>query len=644
MDMAIVQPYGSWQSPLSAETVVSQAITLTVPHIEGDAVYWMEGRPAEKGRIAVVRRKNGKNADVFSHEFSARTRANEYGGSCYTIHNNVVYFCNEKDQRIYQATIASAPMPITPDANMRYADLVYDDRRSILYCIREDYSPQKEPITTIVKIDPQEESAGEVVASGHDFYSNARLSPGSTRLAYLCWDHPNLPWDGCKLMLHEIKRDGSLQEGICVAGGPDESIFQPSFGPDGTLYFVSDRSGYWNLYRYSNGKVEALYPMEAEFGAPMWVYGLSMYAFVPNNGSYDIVCAYTVRGIDYLGHLSLKNFTMKQLDVPYTSIKYVQADDKGVYFIGSSPTEPATLVRMDLAHNKCEVLQRSRTLNLEEGMISLPQEIEFTTEDGKKAYGFFYPPMNPHFIGPESERPPLIVRCHGGPSGCSTTAINMETQYWTTRGIAVFDVNYGGSTGFGRDYRERLRENWGVVDVNDACGGALHLAQMGLVDRDRLAIKGGSAGGYTSLAAISFRDVFHAAVSYFGLCDLEKMTEESAKFESRYHETLVGPYPAWKKKYIERSPIHFVKNIHCPVLLLHGTEDKVVLPAQSETIFKALKKKGIPTYYLLFEKEGHGFRQAPNMKKALEAEVLFYAKIFGFDLAEPPKRDVLEEK
>ncbi len=620
MVMPNILSYGSWPSPIRSEMVASHIHSLSFPRGDKENLYWSEARPEEKGRVVIVKWNHG---EILPDAYSAKTMANEYGGISYLVDEGIVYFIHARDQKIYRIE-GRAITPITPDGPYRYADLVLDKKRGLIYAVREEYITEK-PVTTLVAIHPRTKEV-TVVASGRDFYSNPRLSPSGSHIAYLCWDLPNMPWDQSELILHEIKRDGSLQLGKLIAG--NEAICQPLFSPDGKLYFVSDRSGFWNLYRYGK-KVEAVYPMEADFAVPMWSYGLSNYAFVPNNDFYDIVSSYTIRGVDHLGILSLKEGKMTQYPLPYTSIRYLIADEGAVYFVGSAPTSLAELIRWDLEKKEIEVLEKSSDIQLEEGMISLPEEIECVNEKGEKIYGFFYPPMHANYRGPPSERPPLIVKCHGGPTAAATGALNLETQFFTTRGIGVLDMNYGGSAGYGRDYRKRLEGNWGVTDVNDACSGALFLAAQGLVDRDRMVIKGGSAGGFTTLAALCFRDVFQGGVSYFGICDLEKMTEESAKFESHYHHTLIGPYPKLKKLYKERSPIHAIDKIQKPLLLFHGKEDKVVLPKQSEEVYQKLQARGIYTSYILFEGEGHGFRQAKSIQKCLEEEMLFYKKVFG---------------
>jgi dipeptidyl aminopeptidase/acylaminoacyl peptidase len=473
---------------------------------------------------------------------------------------------------------------------------------------------------------------GTVLVSGNDFYASPRLSPDGTRLAWLTWNHPNMPWDGTELWVAEIAQDGSLTNAQKIAGGPAESIFQPEWSPDSALYFVSDRTGWWNLYRWRDGHVEALTDLEAEFGQPQWVFGMSTYAFVSER---EVVCAYTQRGIWHLALLDTKTKKLQRLETPYTELSYVRATSDSVVFRGGSPTEMLSIVRLDLKTQRYEVLRRSSDLALDAGYISPAQPIEFPTEGGRTAHAFFYPPKNKDFQAPPGEKPPLLVLSHGGPTSATTSTLRLEIQFWTSRGFAVVDVNYGGSTGYGRAYRERLKGQWGVVDVDDCVNAAKYLAQQGLVDGERVAIRGGSAGGYTTLCALTFRKFFKAGASYFGVSDLEALDRDTHKFESRYNRSLIGPYPEKRDLYRARSPIHFAEQISCPVIFFQGLEDRVVPPSQSELMVEALRKNKIPVAYIAFEGEQHGFRKAENIKRSLEAELYFYSKVFGFAIADP---------
>ncbi|MGC9394929.1 MAG: S9 family peptidase [Anaerolineae bacterium] len=632
-----VAPYGAWKSPITSDLITSQSIGLGGGTFDGDEVYWTEGRPAEAGRYVIVRRTpDGTTHDVNPPPFNARTRVHEYGGGAVLADHGVVIFSNFADQRLYRIAPDGAPEAITPEASLRYADCIVDPAHNRLVCVREDHSETAlaehgEAVNTIAAIALDGSETQHVLVAGNDFYSTPRLSPDGHTLAWLTWHHPNMPWDGTELWIAEVQPDGSLANAVLVAGGENESIFQPSWSPDGRLYFTSDRSGWWNLYRLDNGGTERLVTMEAEFGAPQWAFGISTYAF---ESAGRIICTYTKDGIDYLASLDTITKTLTTLDTPYTSIGGIRVAPGKVLFGGASPTQAAALVLLDLTTGEQTILKRANAIEIDPGYLSTPQPIEFPTTGGLTAYGIFYPPHNQDYAAPEGEKAPLLVLSHGGPTGATSSALKLGVQYWTSRGFAVLDVNYGGSAGYGRAYRERLNSQWGIVDVDDCANGARYLAEQGLVDPARLAIRGGSAGGYTTLCALTFKDVFHAGASHFGVSDLEGLATDTHKFESRYLDGLIGPYPERRDLYVARSPIHHVAQLNCPVIFFQGLEDKVVPPSQAETMVEALRAKGIPVAYLPFEGEQHGFRRAENIKRALDAELYFYGRIFGFELAD----------
>lgn len=642
--MPTTAPYGSWKSPITSELIVSKNISLGSAFFAGEDIYWIEARPSEGGRQVLVRRTpDGQISDVTPAPFNVRTRVHEYGGRCHVIHDGVLYFANFADQRLYAQKIGGDPQPLTPEGELRYADPIVDAARQRLICVREDHTqPGKEATNTLASIDLADGARQAVLVSGHDFYSDPRLSPDGRRLSWLAWNHPNLPWDGTELYVAELQADGSLGRAERVAGGPAESIFQPEWSPDGVLHFVSDRSGWWNLYRWVGGQVEALHPMEAEFGLPQWVFGMDTYGFA---SAERIICTYTQNGVWQLASLDLRTKELTRIATPYSDILRPDVKGNQALFLGASPTIPFCVVKLDLSSGQMETLRCSSQVEIDPGYLSLPQVIEFPTENGQTAFANFYPPKNKDYVAPEGERPPLIVHSHGGPTSAYSTAFNLGNQFWTSRGFAVVDVNYGGSTGYGRKYRERLNGQWGVVDVKDCANAARYLVSQGLVDGARLAISGGSAGGYTTLCALAFTDVFKAGASHFGIGDLETFVYDTHKFESRYLDRLVGPYPECKDLYRQRSAIHYVDQINCPLILFQGLEDKIVPPSQSETMFAAVRNKGLPAAYLPFEGEQHGFRKAENIRRALEGELYFYARIFGFELAdpvEPVKIDNLE--
>ncbi|MEQ9237638.1 S9 family peptidase [Coleofasciculus sp. E2-BRE-01] len=631
-----ISPYGSWNSPIAAELIVAGTIGLGSIALDGTDTYWIEARPMEAGRNVIVRRQaNGAIADITPSPFNVRTRVHEYGGGAYAVKDGIIYFANYQDQRLYQQTGDTEPQPITPESGrtLRYADLISDSQRQRLIAVREDHSSEgAEPVNTLVSIPLNNSDAIQIIASGHDFYASPRLSPDGSQLTWLSWNHPNMPWDGTQLWVAPIQGDGLLSEAKCIAGGVEESIFQPEWSPDGTLYFVCDRTGWWNLYRWNQQAVEPVCEMEAEFGLPQWVFGMSTYGISSRD---RLICAYTVQGRWRLGSIDLQTKQFNPIETPYTSISSVQVTKDRVVFIGGSATEPTAVVQMDVASQQIEVLRQSTTLEIDKGYLSIPEAIAFPTENGKTAYGFFYPPQNKDYQAPETEKPPLIVKSHGGPTASTSSTFNLKIQYWTSRGFAFLDVNYGGSTGYGREYRQRLQNQWGIVDVDDCANGAKYLAEQGFVDGERLAIAGGSAGGYTTLAALTFRDVFKAGASYYGVSDLETLATDTHKFESRYLDGLIGAYPERQDLYKARSPIHFTDKLSCPVIFFQGLEDKVVPPNQAETMVEALKAKGLPVAYITYPEEQHGFRRAENIKRTLEAELFFYSRIFGFELAEP---------
>jgi len=641
-----VAPYGSWKSPVTSALIVSETVRLGQIALDGDDIYWVEARPAEGGRNVVVRRTpDGRMTDVTPPPFNARTRVHEYGGGAFAVADGTVYFSNFADQRLYRQDSGAQPRPITPEADLRYADGVVDRHRGRMICVREDHTAAgHEAVNALVSLDLTGAQDARVLVSGNDFYSSPRLSPGGSRLAWLTWNHPNMPWDGTELWVGDLKADGSLERAERVAGGIDESIFQPEWSPDGTLYFVSDRTGWWSLYRWRDGRkvlplasggpgeVEPLVVMEAEFGRPQWVFGISTYAFT---SAGRIVCAYTRQGTWHLASLDTMTCALEPIETPYSEIGGLRAGPGWVVFGAGSPTEPTSIVRLDLATGHLEVLRRSSEVAIDLGYLSIPQAIEFPTEHGLTAHAFFYPPRNQDYVAPPGERPPLLVMSHGGPTSATSSTLNLETQYWTSRGIAVLDVNYGGSTGYGRAYRQRLEGRWGAVDVDDCVNGARYLVERGKVDGERLAIRGGSAGGYTTLCGLTFRDVFKAGASYFGVSDLEALTRETHKFESRYLDRLIGPYPERCDLYRERSPIHFTDCLSCPVIFFQGLEDRVVPPNQAELMVETLRQKGLPVAYVSFEGEQHGFRRAENIRRALDAELYFYSRVFGFALADP---------
>ena len=629
-------PYGTWHSPITPEMVTEAGIRLGEIKTDGPDVYWLEGRPAEGGRNVIVRLvgPNGEPGpvDVTPEGYNVRNRVHEYGGAAYGVNDGVVYFSNFADQRIYRHKIGEQPDPVTADPDIpagdRFADGRFTPDGRFLVCVRERHVEGREAVNEVVavQVDGGEQT---VLASGHDFYSFPRLSHDGTRLAYTAWDHPNMPWDEAELWVAALSPDGSSSGAIQVAGGSGESIFQPEWSPDGTLHFVSDRTGWWNLYALEEDTAEPLFPGNAESGEPQWVFGQSTYAFLPDGSITLIVGGEAGRRLMIIDG----DRQAREIELPYTSIGGLVATGSDVLITAASSAEPAAIVRVDTDTGVVEVVRKSSELQIDAGLISRPQSVTFPTGDGEEAHAYYYPPTNPGFKAPASEKPPVIVLSHGGPTSAASASFSLDIQFWTSRGFAVTDVNYRGSTGYGRAYRDALKGQWGVVDTEDCINAARHLVDQGLADGRRAIIKGGSAGGYTTLCALVFHDYFAAGASYYGVADAETLATDTHKFESRYLDGLIGPYPEARDLYRQRSPIDYVDQLSCPVIIFQGLEDEIVPPSQAEAMVKALKAKGVPYAYLPFPGEQHGFRIAANIRRTLDAELYFYGKIFGFEPA-----------
>jgi dipeptidyl aminopeptidase/acylaminoacyl peptidase len=628
-----VAPFGSWESPVTTELIAGETIRLGQLGVLGGDIFWTEGRPAEQGRnVLVWCSTDGRMQDLTPAPLNVRSRVHEYGGGAFTVGRRAGFFTNDADQQLWRIRAGVAPQALTAEPGKRHADAVIDARHKRLICVREDHSAGSgEAVSSLVGI-KLSNGASTLLASGHDFYSTPRPSPDGQELAWLSWDHPNMPWDGTALWLASVLPDGSLGTPLRVAGSATESIFQPSWSPQGELHFVSDRSGWWNLYRVRGGQVQALHPMAAEFGLPQWAFGMSTYGFDANG---RIVCTYIDAGRSQLALIDADTGRFEPIDTPYCSIRDLQVGADFVVFIGGSETEPEAVVRLDLNSAARRVLRRSSRALLDADNVSVAQAISFPTEGGLTAHAFYYPPTNAAHRGPEGERAPLIVIDHGGPTGASGAEFKWSVQYWTSRGFAIVDVNYGGSSGYGRAYRERLNGQWGVVDVDDSVNAARFLIERGDVDADRVVIRGASAGGYTTLCALTFRRFFKAGASHYGIGDLEALALDTHKFESRYLDKLIGPYPERRALYLERSPVHHAARLNSPMILFQGLEDKAVPPAQAQAMFDAVRAKGLPVALLMFEGEQHGFRRAETIRRVLEAELAFYGRVFGFTPAGP---------
>jgi len=623
-------PYGTWRSPITADRIAEASVGLGQIALDGPDIYWTVLRPSESGRTAIERRDAaGRVSDVLPAPYSARTRVHEYGGGAFAVDRGAVWFCNDADQRIYRQAPGEAPVAVTAEGPRRFADLIVDAGRRRIIAVCEDHgSGGKEPVNTLVAV--AADGGIETLADGADFYAAPRLSPDGRQLAWLSWNHPNMPWDGCALTVAALDGGGRAVDRAVVAGGATEALFQPEWSPDGTLFFVSDRSGWWNIYRWSGGTVRPVCPMPMELGLPQWQFNMRTYGFMSPS---RILAAGQVDGIAKLMAIDVAADTLETVVVPFVEIQGLVVRPERAVFVGGALRDAPVVAELDPSTRAVRTLRRSSDLQVDPGHVSAPQGVSYESAGGRIAHAFYYAPRNDGFAPAEGELPPLIVKSHGGPTGQSGCGFNLKTQFWTSRGFAVLDVNYGGSTGYGRDYRRLLAGQWGVVDVEDCAAGARWLAAQGLADPERLAITGGSAGGYTTLCALTFGDVFSAGASHYGIGDLEALARDTHKFEARYLDSLVGPWPEARDIYVARSPIHHADRLNCPVIFFQGTEDKIVPPNQAEAMVAALRDKGIPVAYILFEGEGHGFRRAANIKRALEAELYFYGRVFGFSPA-----------
>jgi dipeptidyl aminopeptidase/acylaminoacyl peptidase len=626
-----ILPYGTWPSPVSSTTITASAVNLDEIRCHVTGSYWIERRPGENGRCVIVQYISGQTTDALPTPYSARSRANEYGGGAYCVSSDGLFFINDADQNIYFYDLISTPRAITHTNNTCFADLYFDATCHRIICVQQDESDHdREPVNSLVSINTL---TGQVstLCSGYDFYSSPRLSPCGNKLSWLCWNHPDMPWDSTELWVANISSDSKLGDVKQIAGSGTTSIFQPEWSPGGHLTFVSDISGWWNLYQYHDNNIHQLTNEKKEFGLPQWVFSQSTYAFI---NDHEILCAPINNGTAELSLLDTSTGILTQLDVQWNSFSSLHSFKDCHWFIAASNSSFPELIQFRHKTNEFRHIRSTITSNTDTSFYSYGKTIKFTTRNNDDAFAIYYAPHNSDYAAPDTELPPLIVLTHGGPTAMSDSALDIRKQFWTTRGFAVLDVNYSGSTGFGRAYRERLNNNWGVLDAEDCCDAALHLCKLGLADPDRLIIKGSSAGGYTVLCALTFHDVFSAGASYYGIGDLELLLNDTHKFESRYLDRLIGPFPEAKGTYNQRSPLKHVENLNCPVIFFQGTEDMVVPKEQAEKMFAALRDKGIPVAYVSFEGEQHGFRKAETIKKSIESELCFYTKIFDLPVTD----------
>jgi dipeptidyl aminopeptidase/acylaminoacyl peptidase len=622
-------PYGTWRSPLRASDLASSSISLNYLQVVNGTPYWVESRPADGGRNVLVTNGPGDGTlrELTPAGFSTRTRVHEYGGKPFAIGRGVIYFSNFPDQRVYAHRSDQAPVALTPEG-YRYADYELSKSGEQLLCVREDHTGSGEPRNAIVALDTRNGGPGTVLFDKSDFVAHPRVSPDGRRIAWIAWNHPDLPWDATTLYVANL--DGARLSGvIALTSGVRESVLEPCWDADGSLYFLSDRSNWWNLYRLKDSHIGTALAMEAEIGSPLWTLGQSSYALT---GDGRAVVRYTIAARDHLGIVDLDGSgKLTTLDLPFVGLSNIQViSPRTAAAVAASERAEAALVTIDLESRDYRILRAPGSVKLDSASISVAEPIEFPTAGGLTAHAFYYPPTNPEASAPPGEKPPLVVKVHGGPTSHSKPELALTTQYWTSRGFALLDVNHGGSSGFGRAYRERLNGKWGVVDVGDVVAAVKYLIDSGRVDGKRAAIRGGSAGGFTVLAALAFHDVFRAGANYYGVSDLEALARDTHKFEARYLDRLVAPLPQGREIYEARAPIRHLQGFKAALITFQGADDKVVPPDQSRAIVAALKAKGVPVAYIEFEGEQHGFRRAENIVRSLESELAFYGKVFGF--------------
>ncbi len=625
---------GSWRSPITSDLIVADTIGISSSSWHQGALFWVESRPQEAGRNVLVRRnEDGTERDINPAPYNIRTRVHEYGGGAWLLHEDALYFSNFADQQIYvQSLDEDTPSQLTHIAGLRFANGCIDVKRNRMICVIEDHRAEGEPENYLGAVD-LESGDISVLTRGHDFYSSPAISPDCEKITFMSWNHPDMPWDETIIWTSDLTENGALSEPVHVAGGKKGtqkiSAQQPTFSPSGELFFITDESGWWNIYR--QGTTESICPMEAEFGGPHWIFGMHSYDFL---SASRLVCNYGAGNVSQLATLDLASGELKDIRLPYTDLGGISLNGEMLTTGAASPVTFPELITVDLNLGNHEVFKQSTTLTLDQGYFSVPETISFPTASDQIAHGFYYPPANKDYQATDEEAPPLVVMMHGGPTGATHSVLNLKTQFWTSRGFAVLDLNYRGSTGYGRAYRDRLFKQWGIVDVEDADYGAMYLVQQGKADGARLAIRGGSAGGYTTLSALTFTDTFKAGASHFGVGDLEALAKDTHKFEARYLDSMIGAYPDEIETYHARSPIHHVDQMASPCIFFQGLEDKVVPPNQAETMVAALTEKDVPVAYVPFEGEQHGFRIAANIKRCLDLELYFYGRVFGFSPAD----------
>lgn len=629
--------YGHWLSPITATMVAQQRNSVQDLVRCGNTLLWLKCISEESGRFSV---HSLPTTDVSAHEltpspFNVRTKVHEYGGAACLYTEDELIFSNFKDQRLYRLSLKESPtakspsinkpQPITPEGPFRYADAIWDKTRKRIICVMEDHSnPNTKPINTLVTINPVNRITQQL-CSGADFYASPRISHCGTQLCWLSWNHPYMPWDSTYLWLSRLNGNGELEGAVQIAGANDESVIQARWGKDGGLYFISDRNNWWNIYRYKSATLQAICPLEAEFGKAMWVLGQHSYD-ISKNG--DIVAAYSKDGQWYIGRISAQNFgktdALQQLLGPYPDIKKLFVIDDKLTFIAGQTKSEDLIIQHDLNTATSSTLVGLKENNEFSGYISKAEKLSFKTADGSTLNGFYYAPQNRNYGRLSSVPPPLIIKTHGGPTSCASSALDLSIQFWSSRGFSVFDINYRGSTGFGRSNRKKLYGNWGVADVEDCVCATEFLIRTGRAHPQQLIIRGHSAGGYTTLATLTYSDTFHAGASYYGISDLKALAQECHKFESYYVQQLLDEPNLSAPIYRQRSPLFHANQLRSPIIFFQGALDKVVPPNQAQAMVSALKGNHIAVKYNEFAEEAHGFRNNENIETALNSELAFY--------------------
>ncbi len=627
-------PFGGWPSPITPHVVAAAGVSLSHVEADGNRLYWLEGRPQENGRSCIVRwDPEAGIADAIPAWLNVRSRVHEYGGGEYIAVEGNLFLSHFLDGSLFRiGSNVRTVTRLTTASALRFADFTLDHVRHRLICVCEDHRSSPNPENLLVTVSLNEPDHTEPLVRGADFYSSPRLSPDSTKLCWVSWNHPDMPWDSTQLFVATVSEQGGVSPPICIAGGAKESAIFPQWLPNGHLLFASDRSGWWNLYCWNGQDVRPITDAQAEFAVPPWTLGCR--PFIPLSNAQAAAIMTTEEG-QSLVIVDLASGAIRKVSTAFTTFApwLTQYGGQIACIASHAQTAPAVVV-IDPHTGIHEVLHRSSTLELPTSVLAQPEHLTYEVPEGETIHAFYYPPTNGAYRGPDGATPPLRIVCHGGPTSSATIGFNLSNQFWTSRGYALLDVNYRGSSGYGRSYREVLYGAWGKTDVDDCCAGAEVLTRAGQVDAGRLIIAGGSAGGFTALAALTFRETFAAGASYYGITDLELLLKDTHKFESHYLERLVGPYPAAQALFRERSPLYHADQLTRPVILFQGLDDKVVPPDQAEQLVENLRARRILHSYVTFPGEGHGFRKAENVSRAFACELSFFSQILRIPLSE----------